>query len=274
MAQMDIKAAELQAAVNALNEVDDIVSSSQSYTLAHCRVYKEEICVEFERFVGAMASVLCSTGLDESELDGLRSLQKQMRALKRRLLVTLAIREDEIKANGVSSSQPEGVTEHLVSVPITQSDTYLAEQTSERQFGASTEVDTKRVEGTSTSANPNHTTKVYSASKQSTITSHRLTRTTLPIAGPGECHFCQGKHIIGNCESLLALAVKQRYEQLKNSNLCFTCLSPGHSSKGCEANGCDCCRERHHVLLCYTAEKEASRQISTDPSNVDDGRQL
>lgn len=117
----------------------------------------------------------------------------------------------------------------------------------------------------STSAPQTHT---------STGTTPRLKRSNLPQSDQGKCHYCSGDHYIGKCPILEAIKPEDRFDKVKDSNLCYNCLTPGHSTKMCKSKyRCANCGGQHHTILCRTrtapqakAKAEASSGTSTNTS--------
>ncbi|XP_048483479.1 uncharacterized protein LOC125489920 [Plutella xylostella] len=65
------------------------------------------------------------------------------------------------------------------------------------------------------------------------------------------CRCCGGSHALTRCKKLLAMEVHQRWEWMKESNLCFRCLGEKHTQDQCKAPQCnlDGCTLPHHRLL-------------------------
>lgn len=87
----------------------------------------------------------------------------------------------------------------------------------------------------------------------------RLIKTNLATPAKGHCELCGENHRIQNCPVLLALPPGDRFGKLRNSNLCFNCLRPGHSTATCPSGGCRNCQKKHNTLLC--------RMTGTTPTN-------
>lgn len=86
---------------------------------------------------------------------------------------------------------------------------------------------------------------------QASRQSPRLIKSNLAAASPGSCEYCHDvTHSIGRCSVLLALPPADRFQKLKNSNLCFNCLRPGHATKTCTSTNCRTCNGKHHTILC------------------------
>ncbi|XP_050515147.1 uncharacterized protein LOC126890325 [Diabrotica virgifera virgifera] len=63
------------------------------------------------------------------------------------------------------------------------------------------------------------------------------------------CNFCKQNHLIYLCEEFLKLSVAQRWDKIKQLNLCRNCLCTGHSYKQCKSFGCKICKAKHSSLL-------------------------
>ena len=64
-----------------------------------------------------------------------------------------------------------------------------------------------------------------------------------------KCFFCAKNHLIYNCNQFIALTVSDRWQKLKELNLCSNCLCKGHISRNCRYYPCKKCKLKHHVLL-------------------------
>ncbi|XP_063989072.1 uncharacterized protein LOC135168624 [Diachasmimorpha longicaudata] len=67
------------------------------------------------------------------------------------------------------------------------------------------------------------------------------------------CAICKGSHKVYMCDSLKNLSVKDRFEKVKSSKLCFNCLKGGHSNSDCKWSGCKKCGKKHNTMLHYDA---------------------
>lgn len=95
----------------------------------------------------------------------------------------------------------------------------------------------------------------------------RLVKSNLATTPPGSCPYCTEAHSIYRCPSLLALSAAERFGKLKQSNLCFNCLRPGHATKACPSNrGCQHCGQRHNTLLCRSAPAPTAAPQATNGS--------
>ncbi|XP_041630638.1 uncharacterized protein [Drosophila kikkawai] len=75
---------------------------------------------------------------------------------------------------------------------------------------------------------------------------------------PRECIYCQGQHNIYSCTEFQALDVGSRRTFVRDTKLCFNCLSRSHQVSDCNSsNTCRQCNARHHTLV----HPEESRSI-------------
>ncbi|XP_043502771.1 uncharacterized protein LOC122524522 [Polistes fuscatus] len=62
--------------------------------------------------------------------------------------------------------------------------------------------------------------------------------------------------IIYSCPKFLGFAVKERYQKVKQLNLCLNCLNQGHLFKDCSSRNCLKCNKKHHSLLHFEDRTE------------------
>ena len=84
------------------------------------------------------------------------------------------------------------------------------------------------------------------------------------------CSYCSGEHLAHECTKYKSVqSLKDRVLQLR---LCFSCLTPGHSSKMCRSTKtCRSCGASHHSSLCYKARTNSSDNSSQN-TNVSQGK--
>ena len=79
------------------------------------------------------------------------------------------------------------------------------------------------------------------------------------------CSYCSGEHPAHNCPK--NKTIQSRKDRVLKLRLCFSCLTPGHSSKMCHSNNtCQSCGASHHSSLCFKSRVNNS-------SNSDNGNQ-
>ncbi|XP_062714350.1 uncharacterized protein LOC134291082 [Aedes albopictus] len=77
------------------------------------------------------------------------------------------------------------------------------------------------------------------------------------------CDLCSGQHPNFRCPIFQKMTVKQRYDKLKTSNLCFNCLRKGHHSAACRSDKfCRKCSKRHHTLIHFERRKKSEDRPS------------
>uniref|UniRef100_A0A8D9F1P1 Integrase catalytic domain-containing protein n=1 Tax=Cacopsylla melanoneura TaxID=428564 RepID=A0A8D9F1P1_9HEMI len=92
----------------------------------------------------------------------------------------------------------------------------------------------------------------------------------------GSCKVCgAGEHPVFKCKKFLNLVPQERYNAVKQHNLCVNCLSAGHTGFKCSSNSsCNVCKNRHNSLL-HFGKKEtfhdvinpiAEKQACSNPS--------
>lgn len=65
-----------------------------------------------------------------------------------------------------------------------------------------------------------------------------------------KCLMCDESHTLSHCKEFGKYSPKQRSEFSKAENLCFNCLTSGHSVRQCRVPiCCRLCKRRHHTLL-------------------------
>ena len=66
------------------------------------------------------------------------------------------------------------------------------------------------------------------------------------------CHICEAGHKVPECPTLLDSTVDERFELVRKSRLCFSCLGKGHLTRECKTKkrcGRNGCHRYHHSLL-------------------------
>ncbi|XP_063981076.1 uncharacterized protein LOC135164549 [Diachasmimorpha longicaudata] len=77
------------------------------------------------------------------------------------------------------------------------------------------------------------------------------------------CAIRKDSHKVYMCDSLKNLSIKDRFEKVKSSKLCFNCLKVGHSNSDCKWSGCKKCGKKHNTLLHYDANEFNTRNHQT-----------
>lgn len=64
------------------------------------------------------------------------------------------------------------------------------------------------------------------------------------------CVKCKEDHTLSHCSEFIKMKPSDRGIYVKNSKICFNCLTPGHTSMKCRVpQSCRICNRRHHSLL-------------------------
>lgn len=92
---------------------------------------------------------------------------------------------------------------------------------------------------------------------------HKLNRFRDQSYAPQPCIMpgCRRVHYLGTCDAFKALNMAQRLLQIRNANICRSCLLPGHFFTNCRRPGCHKCPEakyKHHVTICPKSIKPIS----------------
>ena len=72
-----------------------------------------------------------------------------------------------------------------------------------------------------------------------------------------KCSYCSGEHPAHNCTKYKT--VQSHKDRVLKLRLCFSCLTPGHSSKMCHSTKtCRSCDASHHSSLCFKSRANSS----------------
>jgi hypothetical protein len=94
------------------------------------------------------------------------------------------------------------------------------------------------------------------------VSSH-LAQSSSPRSG---CQICHEDHLHHQCPKLRSMALDERREAVRKSNLCFNCLRKGHSAAKCSSqSSCQTCKSRHHTLLHRTLFLRVPKPWCTTP---------
>lgn len=78
---------------------------------------------------------------------------------------------------------------------------------------------------------------------------------TANVVKDKSCALCSEKHTLCHCKEFIKMDLTQRNNYVKEKQLCFNCLLPGHLVYKCKVPvTCRVCRRRHHSLL-HKSEK-------------------
>ncbi|XP_048483631.1 uncharacterized protein LOC119692124 [Plutella xylostella] len=85
------------------------------------------------------------------------------------------------------------------------------------------------------------------------------------------CSMCKENHTLCHCTEFISKVPRERCEFVKNNQLCFNCLAPGHSAFRCRLRMfCRVCKKRHHTLLHETYQPnnvECHHDTATNENN-------
>ena len=72
--------------------------------------------------------------------------------------------------------------------------------------------------------------------------------------GGQKCVFCDyTNHNAYKC--MKVLEIQKRREIIRNKQLCYNCLKPGHMANKCRSRKCEKCNRSHHITVCDMSEK-------------------
>jgi len=74
-----------------------------------------------------------------------------------------------------------------------------------------------------------------------------------------KCPYCKEQHFIYYCEKFKQLSVSNRFDKVKQMNLCSNCLRYGHKTAACRTSGCKICQQKHSTLLHRSQETSSNR---------------
>jgi len=81
------------------------------------------------------------------------------------------------------------------------------------------------------------------------------------------CINCAGSHNLATCEDFLSKSIAQRNALVKNKQVCFKCLRPGHFTSTCLSRSqCIHCNRNHSLMhrTVVTAETPVDRELKVD----------
>ena len=85
-----------------------------------------------------------------------------------------------------------------------------------------------------------------------------------------KCSYCSGEHPAHNCTKYKT--IQSRKDRVLKLRLCFSCLTPGHSSKMCHSTKtCRSCGASHHSSLCFKSRANSSDN-GNQSSSVSQGK--
>lgn len=86
------------------------------------------------------------------------------------------------------------------------------------------------------------------------------------------CIKCKENHTLCHCEEFIKLLPDERIGFVKNKNLCYNCLLPGHPVFKCRLRiSCRICGKRHHSLLHKTINGLETNYKQVEDTNIQPG---
>lgn len=82
------------------------------------------------------------------------------------------------------------------------------------------------------------------------------------------CACCGESHYLSYCSKFLEKNVFDRHSFVKEKQLCFNCLRPGHRTNECRSSKCKNCSKSHHTLL----HREEKAEVSGSKESGLEGR--
>ncbi|KAJ8914346.1 hypothetical protein NQ315_011334 [Exocentrus adspersus] len=83
------------------------------------------------------------------------------------------------------------------------------------------------------------------------------------------CSLCNGDHFLYQCSNFREKSPQERFNFVKQNNLCTNCLSSQHNTKRCKSkSNCRECNLRHHTLLHLTRENKDNNNCFASCTNV------
>ncbi|XP_017490531.1 PREDICTED: uncharacterized protein LOC108378738 [Rhagoletis zephyria] len=110
--------------------------------------------------------------------------------------------------------------------------------------------------------------RAHSISAEPPPRQQRSVKSHVAAADVGQCARCRGIHRIIKCPALIAMAIEQRFEAIRNLKLCYNCLRGGHSSRQCPSGGCRSCGRKHNTILCRDKPSTIVQPASPSPPHV------
>ncbi len=75
------------------------------------------------------------------------------------------------------------------------------------------------------------------------------------------CGFCGKPHDSEKCFKIQKMTLEEKFKIVRDKNLCFQCLYPGHVRRACNKQvNCTGCSGRHHRVMCPESQEEKNRK--------------
>ncbi|KAJ8963810.1 hypothetical protein NQ317_000592 [Molorchus minor] len=86
------------------------------------------------------------------------------------------------------------------------------------------------------------------------------------------CRLCNSKHPLSSCTKFLSKTPQQRFEIVKQHNLCLNCLNGSHTVRHCRSRyRCKVCRFSHNSLLHFDSLTNQNTSSATSSNNLNSG---
>ncbi|KAJ8966009.1 hypothetical protein NQ317_012304 [Molorchus minor] len=86
------------------------------------------------------------------------------------------------------------------------------------------------------------------------------------------CRLCNSKHPLSSCTKFLSKTPQQRFEIVKQHNLCLNCLNGSHTVRHCRSRyRCKVCRFSHNSLLHFDTLTNQNTSSATSSNNLNSG---
>lgn len=93
-------------------------------------------------------------------------------------------------------------------------------------------------------------------------------------ASGGRCLACTGNHPIFLCTTFQRMSLSERDSLIRSHYLCRNCFRPGHQAKDCQSKySCRNCKGRHHSLICFKSDRDASRAPAKGSNALKQGQE-
>ena len=96
--------------------------------------------------------------------------------------------------------------------------------------------------------------------KASTSQNIVKTQAASHVATASKCDTRCQDHFIWKCETFVSASPCERRTLVKQHNLCYNCLRPGHKVSNCRSRNCKKCGKRHNTMLHTETTSEASQR--------------
>lgn len=103
--------------------------------------------------------------------------------------------------------------------------------------------------------------------KKSTTTFKHNPRSFLTTSS-SKCQICGEDHLVFKCAEFLETNYKEGTLLVREKDLCFNCLRPGHTTSKCKSTSCKYCGKGHHSLLHLHLNDGSNQQNTSQSSHI------